>query len=705
MRLRKIHLLLLTPFMLAGLSGCSQNEGRSGREAFTPDYDAEPAGTYSGQVLDGYLNGAVVWIDLNNNRLQDDGEPVTETSARGRFTFTKEQLCAEGGSVCVTRPNAYPLGVEVIAGKTVDEYAGTTVDRTYYLWAPPIPRHMVRVVTPFTTLLKAERDLQGYTGQQLVYPRYTPPTEAELAAELDQIHQAVRNKLGVYQNLLVDYLSSSNARLHAYARGLVWAMQDYVESQGGSLPVKEGSNPDDDNSTPDDPMETLIRQAYQQSAPVMIQVMRLMVATGLSESEITEILQDKDLDDEGKIKTLAARVLKIQPKMDGLGRALVNQGRWVVQAIEAAVGANAPASAYDAIPLADVVPPIYVLDQDPKVVSRKKFYVHPNSVTGGATPFTGLMTMPSVKEPIIAGAAITQVQDYLYDLDGHLAQIDVYGDLQEWRRDLLLSYPSQLEALFPRERWQARSLKLNALGTPSWRIAIDRVVNGTQRTATISVHKAVDGVFGPSADEPEWTQVREAHTDMTADHLLRPALLSQSWLKSSARRDFGRLEEILQETYPAVPTLLDNLGAPEEKVPTGLDTDVVLSHTPANHTGNVTQLDFAYSSSQAPRSMSFSQPSANRMDVDYKYQAGGEVSWAKAVVSLNMWDSPTSILYLFQSNNTGTAFQDYCVQYRYNQYDVLYEIYGRASNQQCMNNMPFLVVEYEYAHLSEVLKR
>src|SRR5690554_3395025 len=109
----------------------------------------------------------------------------------------------------------------------------------------------------------------------------------------------------------------------------------------------------------------------------------------------------------------------MRPKLDGLVRALVNQGRWIVQAIETAVGANAPASAYDRVDLAEVVPPIHVLERDPRVLSRKMFYVHPDSMSDAFSPLPldGLMTLKAEQAPYKAGAALTQVQDYLYNMD------------------------------------------------------------------------------------------------------------------------------------------------------------------------------------------------------------------------------------------------------------------------------------------------
>lgn len=702
MRLSKIQVLLLTPLMLAGLFGCSDNEGHSGREPITPDYDAEPAGTYTGQVLDGYLRKAVVWIDLNNNRVQDDNEPSTETESAGRFTFTKSDLgCGEETKPysCITRPKAYPLGVKTIAGYTVDEFTRSTVERPYYLWAPPIPSYMSRVVTPFTTLLKAERDLKSYTGQQLLYPSYTPPTEAELAAEIDELHREVRNKLGVSSNLLLDYVGSNNTRLHAYARGLVWAMQDYIEAQGGLDLVTEANS---------GTVAQHIRQAYHYSTDINVRSRRIANVTGLPEEEVKALLDDSELDDEAKIAALVERLEPMRPKLDGLVRALVNQGRWIVQAIETAVGANAPASAYDRVDLAEVVPPIHVLERDPRVLSRKMFYVHPDSMSDAFSPLPldGLMTLKAEQAPYKAGAALTQVQDYLYNMDGYLAQINVHGGLLEWRRDLLLSYPIQLEALFPQERWQARSLNLKALGSPTLRIDIDSSVNETGRRVTVQPQRIVEGELEPLEDA--WTLSRAALEDskVSVERVLEAAPLSLSWLKSPSRQEFGQFEEVLQEWYPAVPTALDHLTQSIALAPTRQDTAVKLNYTPSNPTERVTELGFATEGGVESRWISFDRINAGRVNATYHYQPGSETTLAEAMVLKSTIDgSVNSIQLTFSPVEGEDLFESYCVFYRYEQQYLRYEIYGRMSRGQCSNNLPFMVVEYEYAHLSELLKR
>ena len=49
----------------------------------------------SGQVLDGYIAGATVFQDLNNNGVLDDGEPNTTTDALGNFTLSNYVISSD----------------------------------------------------------------------------------------------------------------------------------------------------------------------------------------------------------------------------------------------------------------------------------------------------------------------------------------------------------------------------------------------------------------------------------------------------------------------------------------------------------------------------------------------------------------------------------------------------------------------------------
>ena len=68
---------------LAALSACGGGGG-GGNNANT---DGTTSPTISGKVIDGYIRGATVYWDCNNNNQFDDGEISTITTAGGNYTI------------------------------------------------------------------------------------------------------------------------------------------------------------------------------------------------------------------------------------------------------------------------------------------------------------------------------------------------------------------------------------------------------------------------------------------------------------------------------------------------------------------------------------------------------------------------------------------------------------------------------------------
>jgi hypothetical protein len=100
-----------------------------------------------GRVIDGYIEGALVCIDLNGNGRCDGSEAQTLSGAAGEYQLT------------IPKDSTAPLIAEVIAGRSRDsDQAETTVDVSYRLASPS--RGYSTNITPFTTLihLTAERD-------------------------------------------------------------------------------------------------------------------------------------------------------------------------------------------------------------------------------------------------------------------------------------------------------------------------------------------------------------------------------------------------------------------------------------------------------------------------------------------------------------------------------------------------------------------
>ncbi|MCL1039851.1 hypothetical protein L2750_22365 [Shewanella submarina] len=148
MEYRKLALAGSLATVLAACGGSDSTETPT--QEPTPTPPPAPSPTLSGKVADGYLVGAKVCLDLNENKTCDDGEPSATSEAGGDFELeaTQEQI------------DTYPLLVEVTAD-VVDEDTGETVSSPYSLTAPV----GYEFVSPLTTLVQSQIDL-GNTSEE-----------------------------------------------------------------------------------------------------------------------------------------------------------------------------------------------------------------------------------------------------------------------------------------------------------------------------------------------------------------------------------------------------------------------------------------------------------------------------------------------------------------------------------------------------------
>ena len=125
----------ITGLFIGGLAAC----GGGGGGSSTTSTPATPA-TLSGKVIDGYITGAKVCLDVNSNNVCDAGEPTTTSGENGAWS-----LPAYAGSIA---------GIQVIAevGATAsDKDTGVIgAGNTYSLMAPAAAS---ATVTPFTTMV------------------------------------------------------------------------------------------------------------------------------------------------------------------------------------------------------------------------------------------------------------------------------------------------------------------------------------------------------------------------------------------------------------------------------------------------------------------------------------------------------------------------------------------------------------------------
>lgn len=189
---------LLTVLSVSLLFGCSALEDDD-------DNDSVATTSLSGKVADGYLAGAKVCLDLNSNKVCDDGEPSTTSTAGGGFSL-------EG--VTQAQLDSAPLLVEIVVGETIDEdNPSTPIDKKYTLTAPA----GYSFISPLTTMVQSEIEDSGLS-----------PEEAE---------GSVQAKLGTTLDLEADYVAGSDGgtdaaefeRLHKVAQVTVVVLQNNIE--------------------------------------------------------------------------------------------------------------------------------------------------------------------------------------------------------------------------------------------------------------------------------------------------------------------------------------------------------------------------------------------------------------------------------------------------------------------------------------------
>lgn len=147
----------------------------------------------TGRVIDGYLKGAVVCLDVNDNKSCDANEPTATSGAGGAFSLNP--------------PSNLDLStVRLIANvpaTAVDEDTGAAVGAPYQLTAPA----NLAVVTPLTTLALSYKD-RGETWAQAL--------------------QSVKRDLAITDSLFKvdsDYVAEANVKTHNVARLVAGVIQ------------------------------------------------------------------------------------------------------------------------------------------------------------------------------------------------------------------------------------------------------------------------------------------------------------------------------------------------------------------------------------------------------------------------------------------------------------------------------------------------
>jgi hypothetical protein len=183
--LNLVAVLLLFAWLFVGCGGSSSSD---------------PAGaTVSGVVADGYLSGARVFLDLNDNRIWDTGEPYATSDANGNYTIS--EITAEDY-------NSYPVVAEVTV-TTTDEDTGKPVSHPYTLVSPA---GHPEFISPLTTMVQVSYESNPDITLDEACAAVKEMLSMEDAVEVDLFSNYVEEKDDA------DAAASDYAKLHNIAQ-------------------------------------------------------------------------------------------------------------------------------------------------------------------------------------------------------------------------------------------------------------------------------------------------------------------------------------------------------------------------------------------------------------------------------------------------------------------------------------------------------
>ncbi|TWX51054.1 beta-propeller fold lactonase family protein [Colwellia hornerae] len=188
--LRANRMLLLSGSLSFLLISCGGGGSDAKSAAVIPPPKPEPTPTYQNiTVIDGYIRGAIAYIDLNDNKVLDDDEPWIETGASGfgQIDTTSLGLPPEDIKVIVTVP-AGAVDESTITNENPDGIAITEATAFQMLSLPG-----ENIATPLTTLVSISAESNG---------------------DIEAAKTAVAESLGIStDDLLSDYLAAENQQL------------------------------------------------------------------------------------------------------------------------------------------------------------------------------------------------------------------------------------------------------------------------------------------------------------------------------------------------------------------------------------------------------------------------------------------------------------------------------------------------------------
>lgn len=187
------------------------------------------ATTLAGAVIDGYLKGATVCLDLNANLACDSGEPTTISLDKGAYSL----------SVPAGNDTSNLHVIAVVDSNTIDADSGKAPDKGYTLMAPA---KAATAVTPLTTFISHAQQ----QNPQMSLQQATASTVADLGLSLGtdinqdyvakskpDLHRVARLTAALLGETIGGVVTAANSKTADEKREALLTAMEYAKTQAG----------------------------------------------------------------------------------------------------------------------------------------------------------------------------------------------------------------------------------------------------------------------------------------------------------------------------------------------------------------------------------------------------------------------------------------------------------------------------------------
>ncbi|NRQ43545.1 hypothetical protein HRH59_13405 [Rheinheimera sp. YQF-2] len=245
--------------LACGLAACGGGSSSDNSGAVVP----EPVATslLNGKVIDGYVSGAKVWLDINGNGVLDEAEPSTVSIQAGDYALELTAAQRE----CVTYATLY---VDVPVG-AIDEDSGE-VTEAYQMARPaqfqPLNEAALRHISPLTSVLwqQVQAQLSDSGQQQLSCAALKAKSElaAQIRHEIDDIIRTTVDKYNITADkIFADFIAADDEPSYQLAQSIVKGLkatfaykqqlkQQYPDATYIRNQFYQGSDIDNNNAYP-----------------------------------------------------------------------------------------------------------------------------------------------------------------------------------------------------------------------------------------------------------------------------------------------------------------------------------------------------------------------------------------------------------------------------------------------------------------------